>query len=233
MRNRKYAVLLPIIGIAQFGLIPQAGAWGWLLAWSGLAWLLMGIAYATGRAQILGKRPDGTISPLSIVILLPFLVFAWAMWRLNTRAGNSIAYNEIRPGLWLGRRPDANDLPEGVTLIVDLTTEFAAPRGVLKGRQYLCVPALDASIPEAGDFIAAVEQICRHDGGTLVHCALGRGRSATVVAGVLIAKGVATNAEDAERIMKSARPEVGLNAVQQRFLKAQIERLKSMRPVST
>jgi len=229
MRNRKYSVLLPIIGIAQFSLIPQAGAWGWLLIWSGFAWLLMGIAYATGRAELLGKRPDGTVNPLSLLLLLPYLLFAWVMWRFNTRAGKSIAYNEIQPGLWLGRRPAANDLPDGVTLIVDLTTEFAAPRSVLKNRQYLCVPSLDASIPKADAFIAAVEQIRRHDGGTLVHCALGRGRSAAVVAGVLIAKGVAANTEEAERMMKSLRPEVGLNAVQKQFLKSIEGKLHQMR----
>ena len=53
----------------------------------------------------------------------------------------------------------------------------------------------------------------------LVHCAHGHGRSATVLAAVLIAEGQARGVDDAEGLLKAQRPRVRLNARQRAALK--------------
>ena len=52
----------------------------------------------------------------------------------------------------------------------------------------------------------------------LIHCAHGHGRSATVLAAILIANGQAASIAEAEAIMKKARPRVRLNTRQKATL---------------
>lgn len=54
----------------------------------------------------------------------------------------------------------------------------------------------------------------------LVHCAHGHGRSATVLAAILIAEGAAAGPAEAEALMKAQRPRVRLNKRQMGALKA-------------
>src|SRR5947209_17823719 len=56
---------------------------------------------------------------------------------------------EVVPGIWVGRRAYARELPPDITLVVDLTAEFPEPRAVRAGRSYVCLPTLDATAPDA------------------------------------------------------------------------------------
>lgn len=53
----------------------------------------------------------------------------------------------------------------------------------------------------------------------LIHCAHGHGRSATLLAAILIADGSAVSIEEAEKVMKRSRPRVRLNRRQRAALK--------------
>ena len=75
--------------------------------------------------------------------------------------------------------------------------------------------------------IELVNSIIACRGGVYVHCAQGHGRSATVVAAVLLAKGLAGNKEEAEQLLKKARAKVRLNRKQQRLLDRFIEKIES------
>src|SRR3569623_1658332 len=57
------------------------------------------------------------------------------------------------------------------------------------------------------------------DGPRYVHCAQGHGRSAALVAAVLIARGLAADVDAAERQMTHARPRVGLKPVQRALVR--------------
>lgn len=103
-------------------------------------------------------------------------------------------------------------------MVVDMTAEFHEPESVRTGRTYLCVPTLDTSVPSLEDFQALIHAIARFPEPVYVHCALGHGRSATVVIAALMATGNAASVEEAERIVKRARPGVGISAAQRRLL---------------
>jgi protein-tyrosine phosphatase len=59
-----------------------------------------------------------------------------------------------------------------------------------------------------------VRRIVIHDGATYVHCALGHGRSATLVAAVLLELGLATDPDDAVNRIRLLRPGVALSPAQ-------------------
>jgi protein-tyrosine phosphatase len=123
----------------------------------------------------------------------------------------------------VGRRAGAHELPPGTTLVVDLTCEMWAPRRLSAGgRSYVCLPTLDGTAPDAidADVVRTLAaRIAAEPGPVYVHCAQGRGRSAAVVAAVLIARGDASDVEQAEAILARARPVVSLNAAQRAWLR--------------
>jgi protein-tyrosine phosphatase len=94
-----------------------------------------------------------------------------------------------------------------VDLVIDLTAEFTEPACVRAGRQYVCLPTLDASVPDDdGQVLALADMLVEYPGTIYVHCAEGHGRAATVAAFVLLAKGLARDADEALALVKAARP---------------------------
>src|SRR5262249_35360777 len=148
--------------------------------------------------RVFGKQPDGRLAWWALVLLGPFLVFAWVAWLFSSRLNREPACHEIVPGLWLGRRLGARELPSGVGLGIDLTAEFPEPRGVTTGRLYRCLPTLDCLAPEESTVRLLIEETARHEGGVLIHCAAGHGRSALVAAGVLLVRKLAGDVREAE-----------------------------------
>ena len=105
-------------------------------------------------------------------------------------------FSEIEPRLWLGGAPtygrDFDDLLKlGITAVLDMRAERTAEPGfflehAITHRQYR-VP--DVTVPGEEiltDAVAWVEEQLADDRTVLIHCAKGRGRSATVLAAYLM-----------------------------------------------
>jgi protein-tyrosine phosphatase len=214
----KYTLAFGILGVYLIVLAVYLGGPGWLLLWPGVSFLVLAAAYAGLGPRALGKRPDGRLAGWAVLLLLPYLLLTWAVWHLQRKVGREDCCNEVASGLWVGRRAFVKELPPGTSLVVDLTAEFPAPRGVRAGRTWLCVPTLDALAPDEQALRALVDQAAAWPGPVYIHCALGHGRSALAAAAVLIARGLAADARQAEAVVRRARPGVRLNKVQRRLL---------------
>lgn len=213
-----YSFALTSLGVAQLVLAWDKGLAGWLLGWSGVSFAAAGLGYGRLGPRVFGKQADGRMAWPNVALLLPFLLLTWGLWHLQRRLGREAGCHEIAPGLWLGRRPFPADLPPDVTLIIDLTAEFPAARGVAQGRDYVCLPTLDTGVPEPQALRQVVEQAAAHEGGIYVHCALGHGRSAMAVMAILLVKGLAKDVSSAEALVKAARPGIALSRTQRALL---------------
>jgi protein-tyrosine phosphatase len=212
-----YAILFGLLAGYLAFLAAASGGWGWLLLWPAVSFGLLAAAYAGLGPRVFGKRGDGRLSPLMVWLLLPVLLLLWGLWHLSRLAGRCC--DEVAPGLWLGRRAFVRELPPGIVLVVDLTAEFSAPRGIREGRDYLALPTLDAAAPDESAFRAALDRVSGAAGPVYLHCAQGHGRSALLAAAVLLRRGIASDVRDAERILRRARPGVRLKPAQRRLLR--------------
>jgi protein-tyrosine phosphatase len=210
-------VFLPL-GMLFVAFAAALGWWAMPIGWLGVSLTLVGVAFATQRPALLGKRADGSMHAAALVVYAPFLGLTWLVLALR-RWRSEPAWNEVTPGLFLGRRATIDELPPATSLVVDLTCELPEARGVRR-LPYRCLPSLDGCAPPRDEFVALVAAVASHDAPVFVHCAVGHGRSATLVAGVLLARGVARDVADAVALVERARPRVALTAPQLRLLRS-------------
>lgn len=185
----KYGFLFLMIGAVLLGNTVWRGGPFWVLLWPGVSFLLVAAGYFGLGPRIFGKRPDGTMAAFAVAVLLPYLLLTWGTWHLLRLIIREDCYNELLPGLFVGRRPLARDLPKHVAVVVDLTAEFPEHRSVRSGRRYISFPILDGGTADVGKFSALVGQVAESKEATYIHCAQGHGRTGMLAAAVLVRKG--------------------------------------------
>ena len=185
--------------------------------WGAVAFLAMAAGYALHWPGLLGKRADGRLPLWSWLIFWPYFIWSYAAYGLARLTMDSAPQHEIFPGLHLGCRlwrwEEERCTQLGVKAVLDLTSEFGEP-GFLRGREaYLCLPLLDHRSPSEERLQEAVAFVLKNlpHGPVYVHCAVGFGRAATIVAACLLAMGRATDPAAAVAQLKAIRPRVYVN----------------------
>ncbi len=189
-----------------------------LLLWPGLSCFLVGLAYLGHVPRVFGKRSRGTMAWYSVLVLLPYLLVNWFVWRLLRQFSKEDCFNEVIPGLYIGRRPLRGEVPADVTMIVDLTAEFPEPHGIRNGREYIASPILDGGTPAELPFKTLVDRIAIYDGPVYIHCAQGHGRTGMVAAAVLVSKGHCRTISEALSHLRLVRPRLNLRREQSAFI---------------
>jgi protein-tyrosine phosphatase len=153
-------------------------------------------------------------------------VFAGARWWRKT------GVDEVAPGIFLGPRLFPGEAAalraRGVTVVIDLTSELPTA-GVFARAPFerYAVPTLDRAPPPAAVFDETVRWVAAKVAAgqsVYVHCAFGRGRSATIAAAVLIALGRAQTAAEAVAMVAAARPSVSVKGEQFAALEGYVAR---------
>jgi protein-tyrosine phosphatase len=140
-------------------------------------------------------------------------------------------FSQITPRLWLGGAPTYRRdyealIADGITAVLDVRAErttdlaFYDAQGI--SHQRLHVP--DIGVPDEDQLTEAIAWIDAQlaDGRTvLVHCAKGRGRSATVLAAYLM-RTDGMSFDEASRLLRSKRSLVKLEARHRRVLESWI-----------
>jgi hypothetical protein len=225
----RYAVIFSLLGFGLCVLAVQRGGWAYLFFWPGASTLVVAAGYAGFGARVFGKRRDGRFAPWALALHLPYLMITLAVWHLIRLAIPERAADQVATGVWVGRRPYDAEIAPTVRWVVDVTAEFWPARRVRTGRSYACHPTLDAHVGDDRAFVTTVRDVAALDGDVLIHCAQGHGRSAALAAGVLIARGVAADVDEAERILAAARRGVRLKPAQRALVRRSTDDLRPAR----
>jgi atypical dual specificity phosphatase len=128
-------------------------------------------------------------------------------------------FHEITPTLWLGGAPTyprdyAFLLEQGMNAVVNVRAERPDDLALYERHSidYLQLKVLDIMVPQGEVLTEGVDFVHRHAQAghkVLIHCAKGRGRSATLLAAYLMLHQGFT-LEEAERLMVERRPLVKL-----------------------
>lgn len=201
----------------------RARSWPGRLLWlfAALNFGLITLAYTARAPGVWGKQADGRLPLGRQLALLPAHALNQVAFQTMCAFTSSRPFDEIEPGLFLGRRLTGReaDLKQFRT-VLDLTAEFTEPPGLRQATNYLCVPVLDLTSPTTEQLRQALDFLAAHraDGPVLVHCAAGHGRSALVLAALRLRTGKATNAAEVIAQLQRLRPNVNLNPAQRAFL---------------
>ena len=212
----KYAVFFLACSL---GLVVVAFPWtasSVLKLWGSLALGVVGLGYAGLGPRVFGKRSDGRMTPLNVLVLAPYLLLLWSVWHLSRALRRESPFHELVDGIIIGRRLLPGEYPEGIESVVDLTAEFPESSRIRQGRNYRAFPILDGS-PSTP---AALEQVVRAirdlPGDVYIHCAEGHGRTSLVATSLLLARGDARSAAEAAALVLERRPLARMNASQRK-----------------
>lgn len=220
------------LGAIQIHSAVMWGGWWSFFAWGGAAFSIAGAAHLASAPWVLGKGRDGRMGAASLLVLLPYLLVTWGRWQLEWLLSPENPWDEVVPGLFLGRWPRRSPLPPGVGLVVDMTAELPAPSWLAGACEYVSLPTLDTTAPDRARFAEVVRQVAESPVPAYLHCAMGHGRAATMAAAVLLSRRVARTVPEALHRLRTARPRVRLEASQRRLLEAYARQLPDARGVA-
>jgi protein-tyrosine phosphatase/membrane-associated phospholipid phosphatase len=184
--------------------------WGVFLIWPAGALAMCSHAYLRTGAGTFGKV-HGQIPWCTRVWMAPVLL--GQQLSLLHYSRQCRPWDEICPGLWIGRLLRAseaqNAIQQGVTAVLDLTGEFSETPALLQCH-YLNIPVLDLTAPTPDQFARAIAFIDHQIsiGTVYIHCKIGYSRSAAVTMAWLVHSGRAVTIQQAENIVRAARPSV-------------------------
>ena len=229
MRLSISGIVFLLLGAALLGWSAGAGHVGSRIAGisAGIAFVLLGIGYMAARPGLLCKRASGRMHPASYAMFWPYHLMSYASL-IFFRLARVVPFQEIVPGLYLGGWlfpwERARLRKEGIASVLDLTCELGEASFLRDVKVYRCIPLLDGTAPTRAQLQAGIDFIREQlpNGPVYVHCAMGHGRSATVVAGYLMATGAVADLPAAVSMIRARRPGIRLNAAQRRS----VEQLK-------
>lgn len=218
----KYGFLFLLLSISLGTAAVRGGVWTWVLFYPAFSFGVVAMAYLWSAPGLFGKRMDGQRSVLGTVLVLPYVMYASAVWHVARLLSREPKSNSLTDRFVLSRRLLVHELPDDIASVVDLTCEFTEPVRHWDLQSYLSFPMLDGTASSSEKIRALADQIIEMPKPVLIHCAQGHGRTGLVAAAVLIATDEAKTADDAISKIQAVRPGVELNKAQRTILE-QIE----------
>jgi len=195
---------------------------GAALIWFGVSCVVPGVAYAGPGVNIFGKAQDGQIPLASKLLFFPYLALTALVWHLACRTSSEEPYDRVNEHLLIGRRLLPHELPDEVTHVIDLTTEFSEPPEIVRRTSYHHFPIMDAHVPEQAALAALLGRLPT-DGLCYIHCAQGHGRTGTVALAWLATRGDICSVDEGLALLQSKRSRLRINGTQRRFVQAFLE----------
>ncbi len=233
--SARYSLVFLVLGVASAATAAAAregdGAAAVAFLYLAFSFLLLSAAYAGLGPRLFLKRADGCLRPWTWLLFGPYLLLNALTFRLYRLGNREPAHGEAAPHLHFGRRLTPAEVRRAQALgwqsVLDLAPEFSEVAGLRAVPRYRSLPILDGTAPTAEQLRAAVDWLAESvaRGPVYVHCALGHGRTATVVLAYLLATAQIASVREGLAHLRTLRPGVGLSRQQANLVRS-LERSK-------
>jgi protein-tyrosine phosphatase len=210
MPNMRIGIYYAVGAIIVTAISRFFGLWGLFLFWPVLSLVIVAAAYF-GLGPGIYRKINGRL-PLSTRFVLGPCLFGQYISLCYYRR-TCQPWNEVIPGVWIGRKLNDTEATEavrqGVAAVLDVTAEFNEARPFLNV-EYLNLQILDLTSPTQEQMKQMAGFINEHSskGIVYVHCKIGYSRSAAAVGAYLLAKAKAVNVQEVIHKLRSARPSI-------------------------
>jgi hypothetical protein len=203
------------------------------LFWAAFSFLLVAGAYALNRPCPFMRMRRGRANFIGWGAFWPYFglkQLTFTFGRLTTREA---PFNEIVPGLYLGRlltaREAAEKLPFRLAGVVDLMCELPESAPLRHRAIYLSLPVLEGMPPKLEQLREGAAWIAQRlaAGPVYVHCAMGHGRSGTMVVAALLASGRVKTVEEGIAMVQGKRPGAKIQRSQMKVLREFAEQIRT------
>lgn len=205
-----------------------------LLGSVAVCFVVVTFAYAGLGSKAYMKNTQGQLPWITRILCWPFLLLNHALNRVTVHVQQLNAADEVIEGLYLGRHCSRNEAgmlikTKQIQAVIDLEAEAGEAKPFRELTNYHLLPVIDRQPVPQHVLEHGVEKIRQYlkDGPVLVHCALGRGRSAMLVVAYLLATGHQPNVEAALLYVNSCRRGVALHSDQKRALERYMQSIQS------
>jgi hypothetical protein len=120
--------LLLATALVVIGCTNPFGYWTLLLFWFAFDLSGVGVAYLVNWKAVFGKTAAGSLRIGHLGVMLPYLVLTWSVWHLHNWICAEPIWDQVGPGLFVGRRCRFDQLPSGIAKVLDFTAEFPGDR---------------------------------------------------------------------------------------------------------
>lgn len=193
------------------------------LSYAAFSFAIVGIIYLANKPMWLMKRSCGSVPPASWIIFGPLFLLNASIFHIRRLLSREEATTEIMPGLYLGRMLTNKEAGCVLTpsAVVDLMAEFSEARLLRENPGYRLFSVLDGTAPSIRQLLDGANHIRESlsQGRVYVHCVLGHGRSATMVAAYLLVAGHARKVEEAVGMIRSRRRGISIAPSQVKALR--------------
>lgn len=196
------AIMFVILAVSQSG-------WHYLFLWPALSFGIVSLGYLHFGPRVYGKSQQGLLSPMMQTLLLPYLLYLWAVWYVLRIVKQEPAFNSLTENIFIGRRLLSHELPDDIDHVVDLTCEFNEPK-LLRSLSYHSFQILDGFTPSPDQLYEWADRVSKLSGNIYIHCAEGHGRTGLLAACVLLCLGHSQTPNEALQFIQSRRPLVRL-----------------------
>jgi diacylglycerol kinase family enzyme len=205
--------------------------------WMAFSFLIVSIAYFVNAPGVFRKRSNGRIPFCIKLVFIPFLIITHAYNKIARNLDKVPSIQQVGDKLYIGDRVTPGDasflFEKRIKAVLDVTAEFESLdwETSFEDISYLNIPVLDHAVPREEELLRAIIWIKNqqvYNGPVLVNCALGRGRSALVVAAFLLSQTKKNDAQPSDILehLKALRKTVRLNKRQRQLLMRMIKQGK-------
>ncbi|MDO8416466.1 MAG: dual specificity protein phosphatase [Agitococcus sp.] len=173
------------------------------LLWAGFAFGSIASAYC-GLGLAVFRRKEGRMDPFALFALFPALcsLWVWHAWRRQQFSPTTHVLGNVYIGGFFSKEKQW-------TAVLDLTSEYPVPSIDVTQAAYFNIPCLDnVDVPDYAlrEGVRFIDSHCKA-GPVLVHCAIGRFRSARMVVSWL-QHSHGYSEREAWQLLKRLRPHV-------------------------